>query len=568
MVLLGILVFDVWWRGHTFGPTVRDRMKLTLWPVVEGESEPLDCDEAAYGYIGRRLLNGDVMYRDLTENKPPGGYWIYEAAIALGDANEITIRILPIPLVLLTIVLLWWIGLWIAGPGAGCLSAFVYAVLSTDPYLYGNGANLEHAINLFSVASLAILVSFWKRSGGFGPFLAGVLLAGATLVKQVAVVNLPLFATALWLRRDETGVVRSMSSRGRDLSALCAGFVLPWAIAIGVLVGQGAGPSAFEDIVRYGSAMATDTPAGTNAPSALVRWLTGNSDPRTGALPWPFGTTDWLVWWGTGSWPLWIASVPAMGWFLFGPTNATRRLVAGWTLSAWVQVILPGMFWAHYYLLPTPGIALLVATLLTDGLTRVRDAFRSRRPMRGLFWLIVSLAVGLAVLGTVLLQVRDYLLVPPEQLTVRYKGGAQWVRLRQIGRQLASKSKVWESPHLYVWGWQSPLYFYSGLDSPTRHFFANELLKAYAGRNHPLVSRWTEEIMSDLQANPPELIFTGDPPFPALRDYLVEGYRVSRLVPEAPVLWVERSRFLRFERSGRPMRAGLGERFGSVDSGR
>ena len=35
--------------------------------------------------------------------------------------------------------------------------------LSTDPYLFGNGANLEHFINLFSVASLALLIYAWDH---------------------------------------------------------------------------------------------------------------------------------------------------------------------------------------------------------------------------------------------------------------------------------------------------------------------------------------------------------------------------------------------------------------------
>ena len=50
---------------------------------VPEESEPLDCDEAAYAYIGRRLVAGDVLYRDLTENKPPLGYGIYAAGVAV-----------------------------------------------------------------------------------------------------------------------------------------------------------------------------------------------------------------------------------------------------------------------------------------------------------------------------------------------------------------------------------------------------------------------------------------------------------------------------------------------------
>ena len=122
-----------------------------------------------------------------------------------------------------------------------------------------------------------------------------------------------------------------------------------------ILIAQGAGPAAYEDIVRYGRALATDTLPEPHAPSGLVRWLTGNADPR-GKLPWPFGATDYLVWWGTGSWPLWLAAVPCAGLPAVRPgSDAGRRLVAAWTLAAWVQVVLPGLFWQHYYLLPTPG---------------------------------------------------------------------------------------------------------------------------------------------------------------------------------------------------------------------
>src|SRR3954470_24907199 len=144
LVLAVILVFDVWYRAHTFGPTVVQATGIDLWPKTVGASEPLDCDEAAYAYIGHRLLRGDVMYRDLTENKPPLGYWLYALGVAVGGYNELAIRLLPMPAVLLTICLLWWMGEWIAAPICAFLAAAIYAVLSTDRYLFGNGSNMEH----------------------------------------------------------------------------------------------------------------------------------------------------------------------------------------------------------------------------------------------------------------------------------------------------------------------------------------------------------------------------------------------------------------------------------------
>ena len=86
-------------------------------------------------------------------------------------------------------------------------------------------------------------------------------------------------------------------------------------------------------------------------------------------------------------------------------------------------------------------------------------------------------------------------------------------------------------------------------DGITRHFFVNELLKAHATDDHPLVRPWIEEILRDLKARPPALIFAGDPPFPALRRFLDERYLPSLLSPPVPDgrgLWVERERYGEF----------------------
>ena len=115
LALFVLLVFNLWYRGHTFGPDVRDALGIPPWPATVGASEPLDCDEAAYAYIGHRILVGDVMYRDLTENKPPLGYWLYALAVAIGGYHELTIRLMPIPFVLATIALVWWIAMRLEG---------------------------------------------------------------------------------------------------------------------------------------------------------------------------------------------------------------------------------------------------------------------------------------------------------------------------------------------------------------------------------------------------------------------------------------------------------------------
>ncbi|WP_422926018.1 ArnT family glycosyltransferase [Singulisphaera sp. PoT] len=537
--LLIILVFDVWLRGHTFGPTLRERWGINLWPVSGRESEPLDCDECVYAYAGRRIIHGDVMYRDLTEPKPPGGYWLGAAIMAMGGDTELDFRLVTIPFVLGTISLCWWMGMRLQGPIAACVAALVYGVVSTDPYLFGNGSNLEHAINLFAFGSLACMVKGWTLERRRWYFASGLAIGLAAVFKQIAVVHFVVFAVALMTRR------RTWSLKAKDIAGLTAGLGAVFLLVSGVLLAQGAGAAAFEDIVRYGAAMARDTPPDPGAPPAWMRWLTGNADPQ-GKLPWPFGKTDYLVWWGTGSWPVWLAAIPSLAVLgLSRGSTGPRRLLVAWTCSAFVQVVLPGLYWQHYYLLPVPGLAVAVAVHLADVLGAVRRV--DGRSLLAASWVT---ALGLLLVGTAVIQTRAYLLVAPESLTKEYKGGAQWIALRAMGRDLAERSKVWKDPRLFLWGWQSPLFVYGNLDGVSRHFFADPLMKAFANQDHPLIVPRVERIMQDLEERPPELILTGDPPFPALRRFLEAGYIRSRLwgsAPDGRGLWVERGHYREFE---------------------
>jgi 4-amino-4-deoxy-L-arabinose transferase-like glycosyltransferase len=544
--LIAVLVFDVWLRGHTVGPTLREKFGVDLYPVTGASSEPLDCDEAVYAYIGQRLARGAVMYRDLTENKPPGGYWLYALTVALGGSTELTVRLMPIPFVLATIALVWWLALRLRGPAAAVLAALSYAVVSTDPFLFGNGANMEHMLNLFATAALALMVSARDRPGRGRLLAAGACLGAAVLVKQVAVVHAPVFALVLLFRRTiDDAIPRPLAARLKDITALLAGLAAVCGLAAVVLIEQGAGRDAFDDVFRYGPALATDLPADPHAPPFLVRWITGNADP-SGKLPWPFGATDYLVWWGTGSWPFWLAGLPSVAWLLLKrQSTAARRLVAAWTLSAWLQVALPRLFWQHYYLLPLPGLAVVVAVFFMDLVASVRSG-----GSRGVLSATAALFVAIALLWTAKLQAVEYLGVAPTELTIRDKGGRQWVALRDLGRDLARRSTVWPHPTLYVWGWQSPLFFYSRLDGVTRQLFADDLIKSYAGKDHPLIAPRVARTLRELEANPPSLIFTGYPPYPALRAFLDARYLPSNLVPLSPDgrgLWVERSKYGEFE---------------------
>ncbi len=527
VALMAILLLDVWWRCHTIGPTVRDRLGIAPWPVVSGEGRPLVTTATRRpmdhrpeagpwrGHVPRRLREQAAarllaVYPGRVDRR---GERVDDPV----DADPLRARHDRPHLVA-----------WPPAPRSGnrvpgCLALRDPQHRPVPVRQQGEHGNTSSTCS--PSASLAAMVRSFGVSGATMVLvLAGVLVGAASLVKQVAALHGLIYAVALLFRspgpfylplppgegrgegRGTTGDSRvglgrtsrdkqrpsppaplpggegsqtnrfeSLGSKTLDLVALAGGFLVIWGLAVGVLWLQGAGSAAFDDIVRYSSALATIKVPEPHAPSKLVRWFVGNADPE-GHLPPPFGKTKYLVWWGTGSWPLWLAAVPSTAWLLVG-RGRSRRLVGAWTLSSWVQVALPGLFWQHYYLVPTPGVALVVAVALGDVASLVGSSFRPLRFGRVMLGSIACLWLISSVVGTLRLQVRDYLMVAPEDLTTRFKGGRQWVVLRSMGRELGRRSKAWDKPSLYIWGWQSPLsLFSSGLDGPTRHFFADPLL--------------------------------------------------------------------------------------------
>src|SRR5262249_49918979 len=155
----------------------------------------------------------------------------------------------------------------LGGPVAACLAAALYVVLSTDPFLFGNGSNLEHFINLFSVLSLAMIVRGWDRDDRRWLLGAGVCLGAAALVKQVALAHALVFVPALLVRAwavDAGGGRRGM--RGMlDVLAFGLGIAAIAGIAGTLVVARGAGRAAYEDIVLQARALATDTLPEPNA---------------------------------------------------------------------------------------------------------------------------------------------------------------------------------------------------------------------------------------------------------------------------------------------------------------
>ncbi|MGL4465347.1 MAG: ArnT family glycosyltransferase, partial [Planctomycetia bacterium] len=456
---------------------------------LHAQTTPLDCDEAAYLYIGHRLLQGDRLYVDVFENKPPGCYAVHALAAAVFGYGEAGLRWTSLPFALGTIAALWAAGLRWFGPTAAGAGALALGVAAADPFVYGYSANLEVFVNFFTTVALAVL-AFDAPDGGRKAWLpaltAGLALGLAVLVKHVAAPHVVLAALLVFWNRP------TRVAGFRAVAWLTAGVALPWLVAVAWIVQQQVLFAFLDALLVYGPEL---TSAATKT--------TGLQRLREFALG-----TEGGVWWGTGIWP--VFAVAGVGAGLSAVLGRERGavVVAAWTAVGFAEAYLPGMNWQHYYMLPLPAACLLAAAWWSATAREIGVSLRGRQYV-GAFMAALFALAGPAALGKLVeLQVKHFVKLTPAELRSKLKGGRQWVALRGLGMRLSKTPSLAFAPHpsLFVWGWQSPLHVYSGLDSPTPYFFTDPLMQRYIDLPHPMVDPRKTRIMQDLTARPPALI--------------------------------------------------------------
>lgn len=125
-------------------------------------------DEEIYLVLGQMVHRGAVLYRDIWDNKTPLLYWVYALSPTLLWA-----KITATAAVLGTVGVIYKLG--------GKWVALATGILLSLPFLEGNIANAELYFT-FLITVAAVLIFSEKK-----PFLVGLLMAGAFLLKVPAV---------------------------------------------------------------------------------------------------------------------------------------------------------------------------------------------------------------------------------------------------------------------------------------------------------------------------------------------------------------------------------------------
>ncbi len=149
-------------------------------------------DEGIYQVIGRALLSGKTLYKDIWDNKPPLLYIIY----ALVNGNLYLIKLLSLFAGLFSTVLFFMLSKKIfSNSWSFYISTTVFSILFGLPILEGNIANAENFMLLPIIGAAYLVFCYTENKKRANIIFAGLLLSIAVITKIVAVFDFAAFMT-------------------------------------------------------------------------------------------------------------------------------------------------------------------------------------------------------------------------------------------------------------------------------------------------------------------------------------------------------------------------------------
>lgn len=361
------------WTGAVarFAPpapaTVAGWLRSARWPVLLAAGfatglllripqfgSPIGVDSSVFAIVADRWLDGEAIYTDVWDHKPPGIYFVYAPMVALADATAT-----PLTAWIRTAdaAICAALAALVAGrlrrPGARwALAALVVIVVAHRRVTEEGGLSEAWALTAFVAALAAVSRRRWRTAG---------LLAGLVpLFSAWAIVMAPGLAIALLRARPNWHQLTGVFTFG----------LLPLAGVAGLLSATGTRPAdAWDAVVVYNVLHGAEPEAGRSLTTAARR--TWQVAAATGL--WLLAPVPFIAWWSLvdalrGRFVAPLVAVAAL--FLFA------LLMGGHSYwHYYIFLVVPLLAWAGSALEARPGL-LLAAVVPVLGLYLAMDAVR------------------------------------------------------------------------------------------------------------------------------------------------------------------------------------------------
>lgn len=314
-------------------------------------AQPVGGDPGIYSYVASRILDGQLPYRDVFEQKPPGILYTYAAAFFAFGRSMVAVQLIDLLAWLGTVAAVGALAHAVRRDRATTALSVTLAALFINPTLQSSFKQVGQAetfLAMWTTLGVWLAVRSAESRRIVRAVGAGVCLGIATLYKYNAAIYLVVAAVALWVtmrrdlsqRRDPTPAWPSRRAR-----MLVVGFAAPLAATVAYFWMQEGLTDFYDATVRYN----VEYTAGTYG--SLLEFLR-----RAAIVTWRFATMNFL-------WTIGGAGTLLLVWQWMRGDRVAAVLVL-FVAAAYVAILANAKFYPQYFLQILPPLAIAGACFL------------------------------------------------------------------------------------------------------------------------------------------------------------------------------------------------------------
>ena len=438
---------------------------------------PLERDESAYAYLGKRAMEGLAPYRDFYEMKPPLLFYGYGLLDLIFGYSHAGLRWGAWFLTCLMCGGVYLIGRSFFGPKYGLIAALVLALFSANPYtsmVFEESELLVMALALYGIWFLCRLLQekehpqqeHWWLIG------AGLLIGSSVMVKQSAVFFLGFAAVVLVLMAEGDNLRARLAKLVQRGLWFSVGAIIPVLLCLGIILGFG----VWEEFAFWN----------LEYPSLYTQNTNGNDGLNLLQVNFESLTQRQLL--------LWVLSgLGLLAIALKGLNKKMSIALLALVLFSFLTIIPGKRYYLHYWIQFLPAVALLFAHLFFK-LEKLGE-----RPNLSIAKSLSFPLAGLFLLLGVALSSAHWLKTDSNTLMREMFGGNPFVEDQLFARMI--EAQIQPNETVAVMGSEPQIYVYLNRKAPSRHFYT-----AFLSRSHRFTKAWHTEALEGLKSQKPDYV--------------------------------------------------------------
>ncbi len=479
-------------------------LAVVILAAIPNISYPIGRDQATFAVLGRGILHGKALYRNLWDNKPPGIFFIFALIVRIFGQKMLSVGLVDILWLAAISFLIFRFAERTMGSAAGFLAALANAVWHLRAG-YWDAAQAETFLMACIFASY-FLMGDKRKPSFFRALASGMFFSAAFWIKYNAVAFLPLVLVAPFLEWPSRMELPSGGGPSFRLTRL------KWLTCLGEFA---LGACTLSAAVLGYFALSHSWPAfWQENTQVLPRYAEAALTHSSIGRLWAIG--KWLGWWSIAA----ALVAPLVAWKRRQP----YRLAPAWigAASGFLALAIQVRFQPYYFETCYPFFAMIWGYLgmeIYAGAQGLASVFRRRG------WKLASPLVWLAFADLVALTLPG----PVMRVAANYKAFGEWLH----GPEPFYANYAWPGPAedfhdllrvveflrrhpapptgVYVWGNEPLIYFLSDHEPPTRFVWNLALIATWR------LPGWRRELLRDLNtARPLYIIVARHDAVPAL----------------------------------------------------